>query len=211
MCKAPYGAFTGKPLCAELDVNSRITLVQMADETKKLNEHVNKSGFPLQIGLSNLVDDTTAQHGWKVVYTEHAWRNELSGTDGFVDLVLEDRHTTSVLVVECKRVLNSTWTFLLHGKGSGSRRHGKGWLTRAVASRVTSFNWQNLVLDPQSAESQYCVVPGQDPKGQPMLERTAAEVVDATEAIAAEDRPFVLQKPDSIRAATCYVPCGGEA
>ena len=76
-----------------------------------LEKHVNNSGFPLQIGLAHQVKSTTSRHGWKVLYQEHSWKNESEA--GFIDLVLEDKHRTWLMNIECKRVLDTSWLFLV--------------------------------------------------------------------------------------------------
>lgn len=166
---------------------------------ERLNGLVNQSGFPLQIGIANLVTRTTERHGWKVLYTEHSWRNQTDETEGFIDIVLEDRHATTVLVVECKRVLDTTWVFLQPGSRIFERRHAKAWVTRYASGAFKWFDWRDLAIDPASPESEYCVVPGQDAKSKPMLERIAADVVAATEGIAWEDRAFQPQRRDALR------------
>ena len=82
-----------------------------AMDDQKLIDAVNRSGFPLQIKTAALVEQFVERHGWRVRYSEHSWRS--ANDDGFIDLVLEDRHGTGVLVVECKRVLNASWVFLV--------------------------------------------------------------------------------------------------
>ena len=37
--------------------------------------HINSSGFPLQIAVKNVVDDSYDVHGWRTRYTEHSWQN----------------------------------------------------------------------------------------------------------------------------------------
>ena len=84
--------------------------------TKKIEtpvETVNKSGFPLQIRVAYEVETTRNQHGWRVLHEEHSWVNKHSGTDGFIDLVLEDQHKVSKMVVECKKAWKSSWIFLV--------------------------------------------------------------------------------------------------
>lgn len=155
----------------------------------KLEELANQSGFPLQIGISTLVQRTTESHHWRVIYTEHSWKNPTDGASGFVDLVLERwPHRRWVLVIECKRVLESSWIFL-NPKATVTRRsHAKAWVTKYADGSWTKFEWSDLNLDPTTPESQYCVVPGQDSKSKPMLERVASELVSATEALAFEEK-----------------------
>lgn len=71
----------------------------------------NDSGFPLQIAVEHQVTATTVSHGWLVRYVEHSWSNRLDGQSGSIDLVVEDRYGTTFLVIECKRVRESTWLF----------------------------------------------------------------------------------------------------
>lgn len=165
----------------------------------KLKEMVNRSGFPLQIGLAHHVQRTSGHHGWQVLYQEHAWRNKPESTNGFVDLVLADNSGSMILVIECKRVLDSSWIFLLPNKETGGRRRAKAWVSRYNGSNFKYFDWKDVTLEPTTPESSYCIVPGQDAKSKPMLERIAAEVIFATEALAAEDQPFVMRRGDSVR------------
>lgn len=169
------------------------------DDEKKLSDTVNQSGFPLQIAVASLVRRTSDQHGWSLVYTEHSWKNHTDGSAGFVDVVLADKYSTSVLVIECKRVLDSSWIFLNPDPKTMSRRHAKAWITRRKNNDFTYYDWRDLPLDPPTPESEYCVVPGQDARSRPMLERIAAEVVSATEAIAMEERPFQAQRGEGLR------------
>lgn len=168
-------------------------------DTQKLTDIVNQSGFPLQIGVASLIERTKDQHGWKVLFMEHSWKNELDNDKGFVDLVLEDRHRFSVMIVECKRVLDSSWIFLNPDPTAKKRRHAKAWLTRHAGDCFKHLNWTDLTIDPDSFESEYCVVFGQDAKSKPMLERVAAELVSATEAIALEEKDYQAQRRDTWR------------
>ena len=166
---------------------------------KKLADIVNQSGFPLQIGVSNHVHETTAKHGWKVLYTEHSWKNNNDGTEGFIDIVLENHHSTSVMVLECKRVLESSWIFLNPSSTVPMRRHAKSWVTRYATGCFKCFDWVDLTLDPSCPESQYCVIPGQDSKSKPMIERVGADLVSATEGLAWEEKDYVAQRQDALR------------
>ena len=61
------------------------------------------------------------------------------------------------------------------------------------------FDWKDLTLEPTTPESEYCVVPGQDAKAKPMLERVAAEVVSATEGLAVEEKSLLVRQSDALR------------
>jgi hypothetical protein len=159
----------------------------MNDRTKL----VNQSGFPLQIGLAHAVDASTSDHGWKVLYQEHAWQDKDSAEFGFIDLVLENRYQTVLLNVECKRPQDAIWQFLLPSPYDKQVRSCKFWASYATRGQHVHFDWLDLSLDPSSYESGFCVVAGQDAKARPMLERVAATVVASTEALAKEEGPFV--------------------
>lgn len=166
---------------------------------EKLAELVNQSGFPLQIGVAALVERTTDRHGWRVMYKEHSWSNKEDETSGFVDLTLENRHGTSVLVIECKRVLDAAWAFLQPGDRIVERRYAKAWVTRYATGSFKWFDWFDLSLDPTSPQCEYCIVPGQDARSRPMLERVAAELVSATEAIAWEEKNLQAEQGEALR------------
>jgi len=174
------------------------------DETRKpqskLLDWINQSGFPLQIALAQQVAGTRTERGWKVKYTEHAWKNPKDGHEGFIDIVLEDASGAGALVLECKRALDSSWAFLLPDPKQASRRHVKVWLTWSGGRKSRHFGWHDITLSPSTPQSQFCVVRGQDPRSVPMLERIAADLVSATEALAAEESPYLNQSPENLRA-----------
>ena len=165
-------------------------------KNEKLLDSINQSGFPLQIAVAYVVEETVREHGWRVVYKEHSWTNELDRNEGFLDLVLKNRHDTSALAVECKRVLESTWAFLIPEARPEARSRAKAWLNgyesggKDPTGSFTFSGWADIALDPRSPEAMFCVVPGQDTKSRPMLERAAAELVSATEALALEEKPL---------------------
>ena len=158
-----------------------------------IESHVNASGFPLQIGIGNHVNSSTSEHGWKVRYQEHAWEHKDAGQSGFMDLVLEDQYGVSVLNIECKRVKETEWIFLIKDTGQMERRHAKAFIYEQESEGVIAFDWQDLTLDPTSPQSQFCVIPGSDKRSKSLIERTAAELVYSTEALAMEDK-FIFAK-----------------
>jgi len=169
----------------------------LADD--KLHNYVNSSGFPLQIGLEYQINNPGDSHNWNVLYSEHSWKNRDTNNSGFIDLVLIDRHRTTVMVVECKRVQNTSWIFLLPDERQSSRRHARAWVSLFNSGQVSHFDWTDVTIDCPSPESAFCVVPGQDNKSRPMLEKVAAELVEATEALAKEEYHLFKDKPDYIR------------
>lgn len=143
----------------------------------------NESGFPLQIAIGNLVR-ATPDLGWTVYCVEHAWASpRKSAPSGFIDLVLEKWNT--FLVIECKRVRDATWVFLLPDAKAISRRHARCWVTCEEAKDAMKYyGWYDVTLTPYSPQSAFCAVRGQDTSGRVMLERVASELVAATESFA---------------------------
>jgi hypothetical protein len=170
----------------------------MSDQDK-LKSIVNSSGFPLQIGIEHLVNETTDKHGWRVLSREHSWSNKNTNSSGFIDLLLIDRFGTSLLVIECKRVLDSSWIFLVPSETVKERRQIKTWLTRINQTQTKYFDWTDVNGDPASVESEFCVMLGQDAKSKPMLERVAGELVEATEGFAYEEHSLIGNNLDELR------------
>ena len=148
-------------------------------------DFVNKSGFPLQLGLADRVKRSSHVHGWRVLYEEHEWHNDDDG--GFIDIVLENEHKTMVLVVECKRLQNTEWIFLR----PQVEQHAAG--TKVVVSRcheevhrLKVHGWLDLVVTPQSPEVSYCI-PASDKKERYTIEQIASDTVAATQALALEE------------------------
>lgn len=159
----------------------------------------NDSGFPLQIAIENQVTQTTASHGWKVRYTEHSWVNRSDQTSGFIDLVLQDRHGSTFLVVECKR-RSETWVFMQTDGTAKARRHAKAWASHFAAGTLKRFGWADVTPDPACPEAVFCAVRGQSANDKiTMLERIGSELVSSTEALAHEERDFRRSDQETIR------------
>lgn len=162
----------------------------------------NESGFPLQIAVERSVQQSTAAHGWSVRYTEHAWSNKLDDRTGFVDLVLQDRYKSTYLVIECKRVRNTTWLFM-HPDGQASpRRHAKAWVSHSLGGdkRFRHFSWHDVPLDPATPEACFCAVRGTSTNDKAtLLERIGGELISSTEALALEEKDFRITIHETIR------------
>lgn len=173
----------------------------MADKdphTRVLNE----SGFPLQIAIEHLVE-STAPGDWHIRYSEHAWRSQNDVQAGFIDLVLQNRYNTAVMVVECKRVRDADWLFFSSTGTPSSRAHCKGWVSCYRENSFKFFGWEDVRVDPPTPEASFCVIRGQDVNGRrSMLERVASEVVASTEAIALQEK--LLHLPPSSKQFRMY-------
>lgn len=167
-----------------------------------LTKLVNQSGFPLQLAIDHMVQDRSDELGWKVLYREHGWTSP-DGQRGFADLVLEDQFGSSVMVIECKRVLEADWLFLEELPARPFSRRTRLWVTNTKEHGKEHSGYYDARATPESPESMYCVVAGQDAKSRPMLERVAAETTAALEAIAIEERPLITKRQYGLR---MYVP-----
>jgi hypothetical protein len=156
----------------------------VSEKNMSLHQHVNNSGFALQLAIANLVKENACD--WEVLYDEHEWESD-SGS-GFIDLVIEDENKVWLMNIECKRVRDTQWIFLKDKSKEPVRKHAKLWITTKDSSEnVNHFGWVDIAMSPGTVQSSYCVVPGQDAKARPMLERIAADVVKSTEALALEE------------------------
>lgn len=153
------------------------------DPNETLRKQVNSSGFPLQIGIKTAIQESMKDQKWRVITEEYPWKNSMSGESGFIDLILEHNNKTQVMLVECKRVRDCEWIFLVPSSIREKNHRVNSW----TSYLPKCFDWMDHEIMPDSFESKFCVVRGQDNKN-PMLEREASKVIEATEAFATEQK-----------------------
>lgn len=157
---------------------------------------VNNSGFLFQIGIAHLVETTKLRHRWDVIAEEVPWFDQRSGRGGYIDLVLG--RDAVRMVIECKRVSDGSWIFLLPDqrkrdidvlkarcmwvKGPDIFPHPD--LEKAPVFRA---GWFDSHPEPSSALAEFCVVRGSGDDQKPMLERIASQLVDSIECLAIEE------------------------
>jgi hypothetical protein len=152
-----------------------------------LKGHINSTGFPLQIGLQNEIDESTSVTGWKTIYSEHSWKNPDTNESGFIDLVIANKLGNCILNVECKRVRDTSWIFLKDKNApSLTRRHAKAFVVRKENHQFTNCNWEDVTMEPSTPQSSFCVIPGTDNRSKSLIERSASELVVSTEGLADE-------------------------
>lgn len=166
------------------------------DET--LSKLVNQSGFPLQLAIQHLVEQHEPDTGWRVLYREHGWTSP-GGSTGFADLVLEDKYDSSVLVLECKRVLESDWIFTIDRMLYKSTDKTRAWVTNTPDHGREHFGYFDARVQPACQEAMFCIVAGQDTKSRPLLERISAETLSAMEAIATEECDMLFSRRNGFR------------
>ncbi len=164
-------------------------------EKERLEQAINDSGFPLQLGLASLV------HGgeWRVILTEHAWKDPLSESEKFIDMVLQGRGQAGPLrlVIECKRAKDTEWIFLREQSSYQHQNHRSHLRARMVAnySGMTTpvDEWVDVQFDPRSPEATFCVIRKNSQRSQELLERTASEIARAADALASQE--MLIHKP----------------
>lgn len=159
-----------------------------------------RSGFPFQLRVEEEVRATYSSHHWSVASREHPWRNPETGSSGFIDIALKhDAYSTFRMVLECKRIRAEDarqlrWVFLLPDKTAQAKEltsclEVEGW-ARPSAQTATWEDvrlWDNVLSTPASLESEFCILPNDEQRRQPILESLAAEVVDSIEGLAHEE------------------------
>jgi len=160
-------------------------------DENKVKKIVNGSGFPLQIGIQSLIEDSYNEHGWRVLFSEHSWVNHDTEEGGFIDLLLMDKDHKTILNVECKRVKDGKWYFLQSEPSLKNRRHAKCHYLLAKNGKPEFWGWTDVMLEPSCPEAEFCVIGGEDSKAsRSMLEKIAAGVVHSTEGFAIEDHSY---------------------
>lgn len=154
-------------------------------ETNPLLNLVNSSGFIFQIGVRREIERTFNDHGWVVLSQECRWQHPGQGSSGFIDLVLEHPFLRSRIVIECKRATKRDWVFLTpKANKTSSNKVSSFWVNGSDQKNQSDYAWLDPDADPESPESAFCIVQGQEDGKTPMLERIADVLLPATEALA---------------------------
>jgi hypothetical protein len=160
--------------------------------TNDQEDPVDRSGYPLQIALAYEVERGSRSHGWRVVYREHSWTHSDDQAQGFIDLALECDVLQIVLVIECKRVKDGDWIFLPEDGNAQPRRYARGYRIEEATARRPDCQWADCPIDPVSPQAAFCVMPAG--ARDPTVDKLAAELVSATEALAREELETYLMK-----------------
>lgn len=165
---------------------------------ESLGKVVNSTGFPLQLGVKRRIEETVViEHRWDVMSMEHPWQHPLTGQTGYADLILKMRCNTQVIVVECKRMLDTEWIFLCPANSHPTKPKtwnvAKTWISYVLNNEIKRFGWDGMNVNPVGYRSEFCGIPKMDNKATTMLERIGSELVDATEAIASQEKQLCKQ------------------
>jgi hypothetical protein len=163
----------------------------MPTSSADIIRYASDSGFPLQIAVQHAVDENVSKTGWNVRYVEHGWVHRRERQRGFIDLVLHAKRGELLFVVECKRQREAAWVFMHYSGKAIDRRHAKPWITHVHDNNFIKYGWSDLAVDPPCPEATFCALRGQtSAERNTLLERTGAELVLATEALASSERNF---------------------
>jgi hypothetical protein len=170
------------------------------DLQKHAKSIADSSGFPLQIRVSNIVD---SMQGWQVLIEEHPWLSEETNLSGFIDLIIENYQQYGetktdkfyVMLIECKRVKQAKWVFLVPETNKMKFTRARLWFSNSFNLSWNHFDWANIQVEPNSYESQFCAIPGMEHGRRNLLERTASELIEATEAFARQEQQLHERHP----------------
>jgi hypothetical protein len=149
---------------------------------------VNAAGFLFQLRVQAEIESTASSHHKAVLAREHRWIDAETGQEGFIDLVITTG-TNGKMVVECKRVRDAEWIFLVPS-GADETSHAHVLWTKKFDEIHQGAAWDKFILNPNSLESEFCIVRGQSGDQQPMLERLSSIVLRSAEALATEELGF---------------------
>lgn len=158
----------------------------MPETAKSLLRTINASGFLFQLRVEQEILGTKQQnrHTWDVVSKEHRWDDPVSNSERFVDLVLESNCLR--MIVECKRVTDAHWVFLIPDDKQPTNRVRLFW-THLEKSRTQFYGWNGFRISPSSYESAFCTVRGKGERDTPMLERLTSVLLRSTEILAKQE------------------------
>jgi len=158
-------------------------------ETKKpLLDLVNASGFLFQLRIEQEIKSTDLKGIWEISAREHRWYDSQEGSEGFIDLVLTQTGF-SRMILECKRVTDANWIFLIPDDKNKIRRAQIKWTMRNSSNEFIA-EWHDFNVMPVSPEATFCIVRGQGEKDTPMLERLSSLVLRSLESLANEELSY---------------------
>jgi len=157
----------------------------MASNNSDFLNLVNASGFLFQLKVEQEISASSASHGKSILAREHRWVDLDSGHEGFIDLIVT-AGTKGKIVIECKRVRDAEWVFLILQDAQSTKSARVLWTKRFDENRQGAA-WDEFGLDPDSLDAEFCIVRGQGENQQPMLERLSAILLRSVEALANEE------------------------
>ncbi|MGD0753374.1 MAG: hypothetical protein ABSA23_18490 [Anaerolineales bacterium] len=157
----------------------------MPETKESLLKIINASGFLFQLRIEQEIKSTDLARIWDISAREHRWYDSQEGSDGFMDLVLTQTGSARI-VIECKRVTNANWIFLIPDNKDRVLNAQIKWTMRIKPDKYFT-DWQDFKVRPVSPEATFCIVRGQGEKDTPMLERVSSLLLRSIEYLAHEE------------------------
>lgn len=158
-------------------------------------QQLNRSGFPFQLKVEALIRETQSQHQWTVLGHEQAWKHPETGATGFVDIALKHASSVCEIAIECKRMRAEDarqlrWLFLLPDTELNATRRASCLEIEAGVLQDQGWRdvrvWDEVAVSPSSLESEFCILPNDEQRRQPILESLATEMLESAEGLAHE-------------------------
>lgn len=163
----------------------------MIENNDDLLSIVNKSGFLFQGRIEKEIE-TLKPGNWIPLAHEHRWVDPFDGKEGYIDLILE--YGIERMVIECKKVSDAKWLFLVPDGETKTNRAKLLWtfegLIRGETYRKKISEWHNFRTESDSLEASFCIVRGQGENDNPMLERLSSYLLRSVENLASEELDF---------------------
>jgi hypothetical protein len=99
------------------------------------------------------------------------------------------------MVIECKRLRDTNWLFLVKNNSSIVPRARLLW-TQKKTEQPHRIGWDEFNIEPNSLESSICVMRGQSDRDKPILERLLSILTTSIESLAEEELTFKPQYRD---------------
>jgi hypothetical protein len=175
----------------------------MSQEFEKQSRKIaDSSGFPLQILIADIVHKSNK---WRVVLEEHPWVSDVTQSEDFIDIIIQGEDKDfQAMVIECKRVRQTKWVFIIPDYSSKKTNNFRIWESRYADSRWQFFGYFDDHADPESYESKFCAIEGQTNGRKTLLERTASALVDSVEALAEQEKSLKRSQHHSF--SRVYIP-----
>jgi hypothetical protein len=143
-----------------------------------LRKLLDSSGFPFQKRVEAEVREKSTE--WEILTTEHPWTDPRTGNPSFIDIIL---HVGAYrLIIECKRVQDGEWIFLVDPGEMAAIRCG--WIQHEP-NKTDIRGWWDAFSQPASSQGDTCIIRSQEEKA-PLLERIASTLVVACDTVAGE-------------------------
>lgn len=163
----------------------------MAKQQEELTSLVNASGFAFQLGVEQVIRQTERSHGWRVISREHPW--SLNDQQGFIDLTISKGIVNGV--IECKRVRDGSWVFLVPNGEEARNTHSRVlWVAGKERKSLSGWDWVEHL--PDSYVSSFCVVRGGGEGDRPLLERLCSTLLASVDALAQEEVSILQRRYD---------------